>query len=751
MKRWVVRFFVALVFFNALSHSPLLAQRTKFDYHRADSVAARFNDLVYHTISHPHWIEGANAFWYSERSEEGRFFWVADVSLKTKKHAFDHTLLAHLLSSELQKTFKPDSLPIHNVTIRANQPTIEFTLDNYRWEFTTDSGQLIRKNRVRPPRNRDQVLRWDIRDELSNQPVVSPDSAWTAFIRNYNLFIRCNKNNEVHQLSFDGSAGEPYSSFVYWSPNSQKLLTNKVRLHTKRYVHFVESSPMEQLQPILHSFEYLKPGDALPIHQPRLFDIETKKAQPFDTTPFLHQYSLSHFAWRKDSRSFTFEFNQRGHQVYQVVEVDAETARVKVLIHEQYQTFFCYSSKRFRHDVDDGKEIIWMSERNGWNHLYLIDGSSGRIINPITRGEWVVRQVLHVDETHRVIYFYGSGKNKGEDPYHLHLYRVRFDGSDLKDLTPERANHQIVFSPNRLFFVNTYSRIDLPPVTVVRSTSDGSVVMEIARADISKLLESGWQMPEVFTAKGRDGKTDIWGMIYRPSNFDASLTYPVIEYIYAGPHSAFVPKSFHASYLFSGLAELGFIIVFIDGMGTNYRSKAFHDVCWMNLKDAGFPDRILWMKEAGKKYPYMDLERVGIYGSSAGGQSSTGALLFHPDFYKVAVSSVGCHDNRMDKIWWNEQWMGYPVGKHYETNSNVVNAHLLQGKLMLIVGEMDRNVDPASTMQLANALIKANKDFDLLVIPGLGHSMGGSYGERRRRDFFVRHLLQQTTPNWNIK
>ncbi len=724
-------------------------QLTKEDYQRADSVSGMFNRLVYHSGIQPNWIGRSHSFWYRERTKEGNYFMIADATTASKRIAFDHSQLAALLNDELKKDYKSDRLPFNNININDSTGIIGFVLEGFNWEYNSVENELTRMERERQGRSRDNVLRWDSRDELSNSPVDSPDNNWTAFIKNYNLYIRSKSDNKEYQLSFDGSEGEPYSSFVYWSPDSRKIVSTKVRLHTKRYVNFVESSPSHQLQPVLHTFEYLKPGDALPIHQPRLFDIATKSNQPFDTTPFLHQYSLSNIRWRNDSRSFTFEFNQRGHQVYQVVEVMAENAKVNTLIHEEYETFFCYSSKKYRYDVADGREIIWMSERDGWNHLYLINGYCGLIKNQITSGEWVVREVIHVDETKREILFYGSGKEAGEDPYHLHLYRVNFDGSGLTHLTPENANHQVSFSRDRKFFSDTYSRVDMPPVTVVRSTEDGSLVMEIARAEISELLVTGWNMPEVFSAKGRDGETDIWGMIYRPSNFDPAKSYPVIEYIYAGPHSAFVPKNFSASYLFSGLAELGFIIVYIDGMGTNHRSKAFHDVCWMNLKDAGFPDRILWMKAAAAKYPYMDLERVGIYGSSAGGQSSTGALLFHPDFYKVAVSSVGCHDNRMDKIWWNEQWMGYPIGKHYEESSNVVNAHLLQGKLMLIVGELDRNVDPASTMQVADALIKANKDFELLVMPGLGHSMGGNYGERRRRDFFVRHLQNVATPNWN--
>jgi len=299
------------------------------------------------------------------------------------------------------------------------------------------------------------------------------------------------------------------------------------------------------------------------------------------------------------------------------------------------------------------------------------------------------------------------------------------------------------------YYVDTWSRVDLPPISELRNTSDGKVIMEVERGNIDELLKTGWRSPEVFKSLARDGKTEIWGVIIRPTNFDPSKKYPVIEYIYAGPQGSFVPKSFSTQIGMQLLAEVGFIVVQIDGMGTSNRSKAFHDVAWKSLGDAGFADRILWHKAVAAKYPYYDISRVGIYGNSAGGQNSLGGMLFHPEFYKVCVSSCGCHDNRMDKIWWNEQWMGWPLGPEYAASSNVDNASKLQGKLLLVVGEMDPNVDPASTMQVVNALIKANKTFDLLVIPGGGHGPGGIYGERKRNDFFVHHLLGVEPPDWN--
>jgi dipeptidyl aminopeptidase/acylaminoacyl peptidase len=460
---------------------------------------------------------------------------------------------------------------------------------------------------------------------------------------------------------------------------------------------------------------------------------------------------MSALVWHEDGRSLTFEYNQRGHQAYRVIEVDAATGKARAVIDEESPTFFEYSGKLYRYDIADGKEIIWMSERDGWNHLYLYDGASGKVKNQITKGNWLVRGVDWVDTTKRQLWFHASGMYPGKDPYFVHYYRINFDGSGLTTLTDADAMHEVAYSPDHEYYVDLYSRVDLPPVMELRRTSDRSKVMDLEHADASRLLATGWRPPEVFSAKGRDGKTDIWGVIIRPTNFDSTKKYPVIENIYAGPQGSFVPKSFGVQAGMQAQAELGFIVVQIDGMGTSNRSKAFHDVAWKNLADAGFPDRILWHKAVAAKYPYYDISRVGIYGTSAGGQNSMGALLFHPEFYDVAVSAAGCHDNRMDKIWWNEQWMGWPIGPQYAASSNIENAYRLRGKVLLVVGEMDKNVDPSSTMQLVNALIKADKQFDLLVVPGMGHGSGGDYGEVKRFDFFVHNLLGVEPPDHNAQ
>jgi dipeptidyl aminopeptidase/acylaminoacyl peptidase len=372
-------------------------------------------------------------------------------------------------------------------------------------------------------------------------------------------------------------------------------------------------------------------------------------------------------------------------------------------------------------------------------------------MRPVTQGEWVLRGVDMLNESKRQIWFHAGGRNPDQDPYFLQYYRVNFDGSDLVALTEGKGNHTVEYSPDGAWLIDTYSTVDAAPTVELRRTSDGHLVCPLETADISALRAKDWVAPEVFVAKARDGKTDIWGIICRPKNFDPGKKYPVIESIYAGPQGAYTPKSFSAGNRFSGLTDLGFVVVQLDAMGTGFRSKAFHDVCFKNLKDAGFPDRILWHQAVAAKYPWYDITRVGIYGTSAGGQNAAGAVLFHPEFYLAAVANCGCHDNRMDKASWNEQWMGYPVGPQYAECSNIDNAGRLKGHLFLVVGEVDDNVPPESTYRFVDALIKANKDFDLLVVPNGGHGSGGAYGQRRLQDFFVRNLMGTQPPNRNAE
>ncbi len=602
------------------------------------------------------------------------------------------------------------------------------------------------------PFGRKEEPNWmEVDEERDSQPVVSPDGKLEAYIEGDNVVLHTvgRPYTEKRILSTDGTLSDYYSAWIQWSPDSRYIMTCKRRPVTKRYVYYVESSPSDQLQPILHKQEYAKPGDELPFKVPCIFDVKTGRELVASTDLMDRQYEITSFAWTPDSKEVTFEYNQRGHQIYRVLAFSAVTGKVRTVVEEKANTFVNYT-RHFRYDYEDGSRLIWMSERDNWNHLYLYDVAKGKVIRQITRGPWCVHEVVKVDEKAGVVYFTASGVNKNEDPYLVHYYRIGTDGKNMICLTPTEGNHTATFNKDMTYLIDQYSKADTPSVTELRSGKDGSLIKTLEKADISRLTANGWHAPEIFKAKGRDGATDMWGIIQRPTNFDPTKKYPVIEYIYAGPGSAYTPKSFISyNWDMTGLSELGFIVVQLDAMGTSWRGKKFEEICYKNLKDAGFPDRELWIKAAAARYPYMDISNVGIFGASAGGQESTTAVLLHGDFYKAAYSACGCHDNRMDKIWWNEQWMGYPVDSTYAECSNVVNAPKLKGALMLVVGELDDNVDPSSTYQVVNALEKAGKNFELVVIPGTHHTMGEEYGEHKRYDFFVKNLLKVNPPKWD--
>ncbi|NUL81226.1 MAG: prolyl oligopeptidase family serine peptidase [Armatimonadetes bacterium] len=565
----------------------------------------------------------------------------------------------------------------------------------------------------------------------------SPDGSKRIAFRDHNAIL--NRGDNETPITTNGSESSYYEGGVFWSPNSASAVFFRTAPGEKRKIHIVESSPRDQVQPKLRTFDYEKPGDRLDHPKPVLW--RDGELIEIDDSLFPNPWPSRRVEWAPDSRSFILVYNQRGHQLMRVVRVDAQTGQSKLIIEEKTDTFIDYTNKIVRHFLWDTEEIVWMSERSGWNHLYLFDMKTGELKNPITQGQWVVRGVDRVDAEKRQIWFRAGGIHPAQDPYHVHYCRVDFDGSNLTILTQGDGTHTVSYSPNGQWMLDVYSRVDLPPVTELRRASDGSLVMEIERADASELIAEGWKPPVRFVAKGRDGQTDIYGILFFPMNHDPTKKYPVIENVYAGPQGSHVRKNFAINDMRQSLAELGFIVVQADGMGTSNRSKAFHDVCFKNLADAGFPDRIAWLRAAAQQYPSIDLNRVGIYGGSAGGQNALGGMLLHGDFYKAAVADCGCHDNRMDKVWWNEQWMGYPLGEHYDQQSNVTLAPKLQGKLLLMVGELDNNVDPASTMQVVNALIRADKDFELLVMPGIGHGTYGTpYGRRRLMDFFVRSL-----------
>jgi dipeptidyl aminopeptidase/acylaminoacyl peptidase len=607
-------------------------------------------------------------------------------------------------------------------------------------------------------------------------PATSPDKNWTATIRDNNIFIT-DKDGKETQLSEDGKDDFAYTRMA-WSPDSANLVAYRMEPGDRKEVYRLLSSPAGKNgatgggvgRAVLQTQPYALPGDKFDSYELNVFNVDSKKqlkplkderidmsAGGGDPNPsFGGPQSTCH--WTNEGKTFTIEKFDRGHQRMRLIEVNAETGDTRNLIDETSKTFIWTAHNeslgiaRLINYLENENEIVYVSELDGWRHLYLVDAKAGTM-KQITAGQWVVRGVNRIDQEARQIWFTASGVYPDQDPYFIHYGRVNFDGTGLIWLTSGNGNHTInfadeegSFSPDDKYVIDSYSRVDMAPVTELRRVSDGQIVCAL---ECGEVTASNWTAPEVFVAKGRDGVTDIWGIITRPRNLDTTKKYPIIEDIYAGPQGSFVPKSFTSRNTYADLNDLGFIVVKIDGMGTANRSKAFHDVCWKNIKDAGFEDRILWIKAAAKKYPYMDLEKVGIYGTSAGGQNAAAAVLFHPEFYKVAVANCGCHDNRMDKSSWNEQWMGYPVGKEYSECSNIDNAAKLKGRLQLVLGEVDSNVPVESTFRLVNALVQARKDFEFVIIPGANHGAASPITRRKLQDFFVRYLKGEEPPNHN--
>lgn len=633
------------------------------------------------------------------------------------------------------------------------------TYAGHVWQLETAAGQRLARFEAEPARAR---LRIDgpaaaiapRRRQRSEPRPVSPDGRWEVVIVEHNVRLRPAGGAQGGEivLTADGTETQPYVGPGAWSPDSRAFLLTRVKRAPVRRITLVESSPRDQLQPKSREIDYIKPGDELADPTPVLFRLpagevlsagEDVAVLPVERTLcpvfFTHDGWLD-YRWADDGREVYFDYNQRGHQLYRILAINAESAATRVVVEEKAEAFVDYTNKTWRHWLPGGRELLWLSERDGFAHLWNIDVAGARAPRQLTSGEWVVRRVERVDDDGR-IWFWASGLRQGESPYHQHLCRVDADGGGFLRVTEGDGTHRVSWSPDRRWLVDTWSRVDQPPVTELRRAEDGALVATLETADDSALRAAGWSRPERFVAPGRDGKTPIHGVIFRPAGFDPTRRYPVLEEIYAGPHDAFAPVAFGVYSRHQAFARMGFVVVQADGMGTNHRGRAFHAVAWKNLQDAGFPDRIAWMRAAASGRPWMDLGRVGIYGGSAGGQSAMRALIDHADFYSVAVADCGCHDNRMDKIWWNEQWLGWPLDESYIAASNTEHAHRMRGRLLLIVGEQDTNVDPASTLQVVDRLARAGKMFEFLSLPGEGHGAAETpYGTRRRAEFLVRHL-----------
>jgi len=706
----------------------------------------------------------------------------------TFENALDRELLLFWLD--------PDGRRVAYGSLRPNQPRSQHTFAGHVWLVTELDGRepiaafagvpqpsraVLRANTPRPGERSSGA---DPRAPTG--PVKSPDRRLEAFVRDHQLWLRHLDHGQEVQLTQDATPTNSYrrnvtreraigmnydlpdppetTPEVYWAPDSKHLVALSTIPVQEPRVYLVESSPKDQLQPRLLSYPYLKPGDPIPQQEVHLFGTDPPRQIPVDSSKFTQAWDLSRFEWSADSSRCTFLFNQRGHQVLRLLaiippEAPASlrgAATVQTLIEERAPTnsFIDYSQKTLMRHLEKRGLWLWMSERDGWNHLYAFNDRTGALFAQLTHGPWVVHSLERVSEDQSTLWFWTMGLRSDQDPYYKQLCRLDIPpepsnpAKQPRILTEGDGDHAVQWSPDQQHFIDTWSRVDAPPAHVLRRSDDGALVTPLEQADASEVAGGGWAFPERFVAKGRDGVTDIYGILHRPRNFDPSRHYPVIENVYAGPHGAHVPRTFRAFYRHQQeLADQGFIVAQIDGMGTNWRSRQFHDVAWKNLQDAGFPDRIAWLGSAARSRPWMDLTRVGIYGGSAGGQNAMRAVLDFAGFYKAAAADCGCHDNRLDKMWWNEAWLGWPVDDAYVRSSNVEDAEKLGGALLLTVGELDKNVDPSSTYRVVDALKKAGKQFEFMLMTSAGHGAGESdFGRRLRVDFFKRHL-QQAPPH----
>jgi dipeptidyl-peptidase 4 len=733
-----------------------VAQGTVEDYQRAEKfLPGNVRHLVHVADVRPNWIEKTNRFWYHRNGPTGAEFILVDADHNSSTPAFDHEKLAAVLSHNTKREYKPTELPFDHIEFVDSGKAIRFEADDAQWTCTLSDYEC----KQGPPENPYESL--------------SPDKRWSAYVKDFNLFVRDVSTGQVLQLTQDGLAGWDYatplpslrhfiepgaeydtlSAAVYWAPDSSKLVTYRIDSRNAGRFPSIQFVPSDQLRPKVFSVVYPLPGETLPAASPIIFDVPSGKRIEVKTPPLEIPFQDGpEFDWSPDSKTMIYDYDERGFKSKEIRLVDPESGEQKVLIRESSDKYVDPGETFFRFDHTTG-EVLLTSERDGWNHLYLYD-KTGKLENQITQGPWVVREIRHIDEKNRRVYFLAGGREKNEDPYYTHLYSVGFDGKGLTLLGPENANHSVDISPDGTFFVDNYSRSDLPGESVLRRTKDGSEVRVLEKSDADQLLAVGWKFPEAFEGKAADGTTGLYGLIWRPSDFDTSKKYPIIEQVYTGPQGFFVPKTFGGTLRLQSMAELGFIVVMVDGRGTTGRSRAFHFFSYRNLGGA-FEDHVAMIKQMAQKYPYMDITRVGIYGTSAGGYGAAHAMLVFPDFYKVGVTISGDHDARLDKAWWNELYQGYPMQDDYEAQSNVTMASRLQGHLLIEHGDIDENVHPVESMRFVDALMKANKNFDMLLVPNMFHGESGAhalYLVRRRWDYFVQYLLNVTPPaNFEIK
>ncbi|HIB26078.1 MAG TPA: S9 family peptidase, partial [Candidatus Marinimicrobia bacterium] len=698
---------------------------------------------------------------------DGAEFIIVDPKAKTRKHAFDHQRLADVLSNN-DTTYQAFGLPFRSFEFTKNGRAISFDVKDKTYTCNLRNyGCTDKENKKGAAADTSPMASF----RRGRTQVLSPNGKLAAFIRDHNLWVRNVETKKERQLTFDGIEDYGYATnnagwtkgpgpVVLWSPDSKKIATFQ---HDSRGTGEMYMVSTKSGHPELSQWKYPLPGDSLIFRISRVvINVKNASMVRLNMPPDQHRStSDDHIAgrggtfldvrWSKDAKHLAFVSSSRDHKEAQLRVADTKTGKVRDVMKEVQETYF-ESGDGFSnwHYLSKTNEVIWFSERDNWGHLYLIDLKTGKIKNRITQGEWAVQQVRYVDQKKRKIYFSAGGKEQG-DPYYWHYYSINIDGSDLKLLTPEYAHHTVTFSSEYKYFIDSYSTPVTPPITVLRDM-DGNQLVKLEQADISRLVALGWQPPTQVKTKARDGVTDIYGLLYKPTKFNPNSKYPVLNPLYPGPQSGSVgSRSFRPSRSDKqSVAELGFIVIEVDAMGTPGRSKSFHDAYYGNMGDNGLPDQVEAIKQLGAQYPWMDLDRVGIYGGSGGGFASTGGILRYPDFYKVAVSGSGNHDNATYEDDWGEKWQGMLIKNEdgsttYDNQANHLLAENLKGKLLLGHGSLDGNVPVNNTLLVAKALMDANKDFDLLIFPNKGHGLG-QYWMRRRWDYFVRHLKGTEPP-----
>jgi dipeptidyl-peptidase-4 len=735
---------------------------TAADYSRAEKfMAYNTRPLVLHEV-HAKWLDGER-FWYRNLGPEGSEFVIYDAAHGTRQPAFDHAKIAAALSTAAGATYNAGHLPFVSFEFSADGKGISFQMKaqhrscNLQTYSCTEDKKTGKGAGAAP-------------EELS------PDGKRAAFIRDYNLWVREVATGKETQLTTDGvkdfgyatdNAGWIHSdrAILLWSPDSKKIATFQQDQRGVGEMYLVETKVGH---PVLQEWKYPLPGDEVVTTIQRvIINVDEPKVIRLQLPADQHRSTLcddvecrgsnwDDVEWSADGTHLAFVSTSRDHKHEQLRVADAATGAVRDVLEERVATQYESGWGRVNWKyLPASNEVIWFSERDNWGHLYLYDLSTGKLKNQITSGDWVVTQLLRVDEKNRLLYFLAGGREKGRNPYFAHLYRIGFDGKNLTLLTPEDGNHEVSFSLSGRYFLDSYSQPNVPAVAVVRDEA-GKLLSTVEKMDISRLLAAGWIAPVPIVVKARDGVTDLYGLMYKPTNLDVTKKYPIVNRIYPGPQGGSVgywgfapgrgdPQS---------LAELGFVVVEIEGMGNPLRSKKFHDFYYGNMGDNTLPDQVAGMKELAQKYAWIDIERVGIYGHSGGGYAAADALFRYPDFFKVGISESGNHDNREYEDDWGERYQGLLVKNadgtsNYDDQANQSLAKNLKGHLLLAHGTLDDNVPPYDTLLVVDELIKANKDFDLLLLPNQHHGYGSAtlYMTRRRWDYFVRYLLGAEPPH----